>query len=174
MTTLTHLQRLEAEAIHIMREVVAECRRPVMLYSIGKDSSVMLRLALKAFHPGVPPFPFLHVDTTWKFREMIAFRDETARRHAHRPEALLGVGPAAGVGVVVGEVRPDLDEQRAEHRGDEGEHLERAFGRRERRPDEHRRHRRGQRPRPGCHQPDVQRTQGLRGNCEKSGLRLDL
>jgi len=78
---MTHLQRLEAEAIHIMREVVAECRRPVMLYSIGKDSSVMLRLALKAFHPGVPPFPFLHVDTTWKFREMIAFRDETARRH---------------------------------------------------------------------------------------------
>jgi sulfate adenylyltransferase subunit 2 len=78
---LTHLQRLEAEAIHIMREVVAECRRPVMLYSIGKDSSVMLRLALKAFHPGLPPFPFLHVDTTWKFREMLAFRDETARRH---------------------------------------------------------------------------------------------
>ena len=78
---MTHLQRLEAEAIHIMREVVAECRRPVMLYSIGKDSSVMLRLALKAFHPGLPPFPFLHVDTTWKFREMLAFRDETARRH---------------------------------------------------------------------------------------------
>jgi sulfate adenylyltransferase subunit 2 len=78
---LTHLQRLEAEAIHIMREVVAECERPVMLYSIGKDSSVMLHLALKAFHPGPPPFPFLHVDTTWKFREMLAFRDEVARRH---------------------------------------------------------------------------------------------
>ena len=78
---LTHLQRLEAESIHILREVVAECRRPVMLYSIGKDSSVMLHLALKAFHPSPPPFPFLHVDTTWKFREMIAFRDETARRH---------------------------------------------------------------------------------------------
>jgi sulfate adenylyltransferase subunit 2 len=78
---LTHLQRLEAEAIHIMREVVAECERPVMLYSIGKDSSVMLHLALKAFHPAPPPFPFLHVDTTWKFREMIAFRDEAARRH---------------------------------------------------------------------------------------------
>jgi len=78
---LTHLQRLEAEAIHIMREVVAECARPVMLYSIGKDSSVMLHIALKAFHPGPPPFPFLHVDTTWKFREMIAFRDEAARRH---------------------------------------------------------------------------------------------
>src|SRR5687768_14529895 len=78
--TLTHLQRLEAESIHIMREVVAECDRPVMLYSIGKDSSVMLHLAMKAFYPGRPPFPFLHVDTTWKFREMIAFRDETARR----------------------------------------------------------------------------------------------
>jgi sulfate adenylyltransferase subunit 2 len=77
---LTHLQRLEAESIHIMREVVAECERPVMLYSIGKDSSVMLHLALKAFFPGKPPFPFLHVDTTWKFREMIAFRDETAAR----------------------------------------------------------------------------------------------
>jgi sulfate adenylyltransferase subunit 2 len=77
---LTHLQRLEAESIHIMREVVAECSRPVMLYSIGKDSSVMLRLAQKAFSPAKPPFPFLHIDTTWKFREMIAFRDETAGR----------------------------------------------------------------------------------------------
>jgi len=77
---LTHLQRLEAESIHIMREVVAECERPVMLYSIGKDSSVMLHLALKAFFPAKPPFPFLHVDTTWKFREMIAFRDQTAQR----------------------------------------------------------------------------------------------
>ena len=77
---LTHLQRLEAESIHIMREVVAECARPVMLYSIGKDSSVMLHLAMKAFFPAQPPFPFLHVDTTWKFREMIAFRDETAKR----------------------------------------------------------------------------------------------
>jgi sulfate adenylyltransferase subunit 2 len=79
---LTHLQRLEAEAIHILREVVAECERPVMLYSIGKDSSVMLHLALKAFYPAPPPFPFLHIDTTWKFREMIAFREETARCHA--------------------------------------------------------------------------------------------
>jgi sulfate adenylyltransferase subunit 2 len=77
---LTHLQRLEAEAMHILREVVAECERPVMLYSIGKDSSVMLHLALKAFYPARPPFPLLHVDTTWKFKEMIAFRDETARR----------------------------------------------------------------------------------------------
>jgi sulfate adenylyltransferase subunit 2 len=77
---LTHLQRLEAESMQIMREVAAECRRPVMLYSIGKDSSVMLHLALKAFHPAKPPFPLLHIDTTWKFREMIAFRDETAER----------------------------------------------------------------------------------------------
>ena len=72
---LTHLQRLEAEAIHIMREVVAECERPVMLYSIGKDSSVMLRLAQKAFYPGPIPFPLLHVDTGYKFREMLEFRD---------------------------------------------------------------------------------------------------
>src|SRR5687767_1783403 len=79
MSRLTHLQRLEAESIHILREVVAECERPVMLYSIGKDSSVMLHLAMKAFYPGRPPFPFLHVDTTWKFREMIAFRDRMAR-----------------------------------------------------------------------------------------------
>jgi sulfate adenylyltransferase subunit 2 len=77
---LTHLQRLEAESIHIIREVVAECERPVMLYSIGKDSSVMLHLAQKAFYPAKPAFPFLHVDTTWKFRDMITFRDETARR----------------------------------------------------------------------------------------------
>ena len=79
-TALTHLQRLEAESIHIMREVVAECERPVMLYSIGKDSSVMLHLAQKAFFPAPPPFAFLHVDTTWKFRDMVAFRDETAKR----------------------------------------------------------------------------------------------
>ena len=78
---LTHLQRLEAESIHIMREVVAQAERPVMLYSIGKDSSVMLRLALKAFHPGRPPFPFLHIDTTWKFREMYAFRTRMADEH---------------------------------------------------------------------------------------------
>lgn len=77
---LTHLQRLEAESIFIMREVAAEFRNPVMLYSIGKDSSVMLHLAMKAFYPAKPPFPLMHVDTTWKFREMIAFRDETAKR----------------------------------------------------------------------------------------------
>jgi len=77
---LTHLERLEAESIHIMREVAAECERPVMLYSIGKDSAVMMHLAMKAFHPSKPPFPFMHVDTTWKFKEMISFRDESARR----------------------------------------------------------------------------------------------
>ncbi|MBS0334766.1 MAG: sulfate adenylyltransferase subunit CysD [Proteobacteria bacterium] len=76
---LTHLQRLEAEAIHIFREVVAECERPVMLYSIGKDSSVMLRLAQKAFYPSKPPFPLLHVDTTWKFRAMYEMRERMAR-----------------------------------------------------------------------------------------------
>ena len=78
---LTHLKRLEAESIHIFREVVAECENPIFMYSIGKDSSVMLRLALKAFHPSRLPFPVLHVDTTWKFREMIEFRDRTAREH---------------------------------------------------------------------------------------------
>ncbi len=75
---LTHLKQLEAEGIHIIREVVAQFERPVMMYSIGKDSSVMLHLARKAFHPGRIPFPLLHVDTTWKFREMIEFRDRTA------------------------------------------------------------------------------------------------
>jgi sulfate adenylyltransferase subunit 2 len=80
MRLQTHLSRLEAESIHIMREVAASFRNPVMLYSIGKDSSVMLHLALKAFHPAPPPFPLLHIDTTWKFRAMTAFRDETARR----------------------------------------------------------------------------------------------
>jgi sulfate adenylyltransferase subunit 2 len=78
---LTHLQRLEAEAIHIMREAVAESERPAMLYSIGKDSSVMLHLALKAFYPSTPPFPLVHVDTTWKFSDMYQFRDDTAAKH---------------------------------------------------------------------------------------------
>ena len=78
---LSHLERLEAESIYIMREVAAQAEKPVMLYSIGKDSSVMLHLALKAFYPGKPPFPFLHVDTTWKFREMYQFRDRMAREH---------------------------------------------------------------------------------------------
>jgi sulfate adenylyltransferase subunit 2 len=79
MPSLSHLQRLEAESIHIMREVVAEAENPVMMYSIGKDSSVMLRLAMKAFAPGKPPFPLLHVNTGWKFRDMIAFRDRTVQ-----------------------------------------------------------------------------------------------
>jgi sulfate adenylyltransferase subunit 2 len=99
-TRLTHLQRLEAESIQIMREVVAECEHPVMLYSIGKDSSVMLHLALKAFYPGRPPFPFLHVDTTWKFREMIEFRDRMARElgldlrvHINADGVAMGISP---------------------------------------------------------------------------------
>lgn len=79
MNQLSHLDQLEAEAIYIMREVAAECEHPVMLYSIGKDSSVMLHLAMKAFYPEKPPFPFLHVDTTWKFKEMIEFRDRKAK-----------------------------------------------------------------------------------------------
>ena len=97
---LTVLQRLEAESIHIMREVAAECERPVMLYSIGKDSSVMLHLAMKAFYPAKLPFPLLHVDTTWKFREMIAFRDETAKRlgldlhvYINREGLKMGINP---------------------------------------------------------------------------------
>jgi sulfate adenylyltransferase subunit 2 len=97
---MTHLEQLEAESIHIMREVVAETERPVMLYSIGKDSAVMLHLARKAFHPAPPPFPLLHVDTTWKFRAMYALRDRAAREAGmelivHRnPEAeRLGINP---------------------------------------------------------------------------------
>lgn len=80
MSQLSHLDELEAEAIYIIREVAAECEKPVMLYSIGKDSSVMLHLAMKAFYPEKPPFPFLHIDTTWKFRDMIKFRDDTAKK----------------------------------------------------------------------------------------------
>lgn len=80
MGSLSHLDALEAEAIYIIREVAAECENPVMLYSIGKDSSVMLHLAMKAFYPEKPPFPFLHVDTTWKFKEMITFRDSIAKK----------------------------------------------------------------------------------------------
>lgn len=81
MRELSHLDKLEAEAIYIIREVAAECEKPVMLYSIGKDSSVMLHLALKAFYPEKPPFPFLHIDTTWKFHEMIEFRDHVAEKY---------------------------------------------------------------------------------------------
>jgi sulfate adenylyltransferase subunit 2 len=98
--TLTHLQRLEAESICILREVVAECERPVMLYSIGKDSAVMLHLGLKAFYPALPPFPLLHVDTTWKFRAMYEFRDATVKKlglkllvHVNPEGLALGLGP---------------------------------------------------------------------------------
>jgi len=98
--TLTHLQRLEAEAIHVLREVVAEAENPVMLYSIGKDSTVMLHLAMKAFWPAPPPLPLLHIDSTWEFREMYALRDLVAERYGvrlivhHNPEAVrLGINP---------------------------------------------------------------------------------
>ncbi|WP_417586709.1 sulfate adenylyltransferase subunit CysD [Pararhodobacter oceanensis] len=98
--SMTHLQRLEAEAIHIFREVAATFTKPVMLYSVGKDSSVMLHLAMKAFYPAKPPFPFLHVDSHWKFREMIAFRDQMAQDlgfdlivHKNMEGVRDGVGP---------------------------------------------------------------------------------
>ena len=100
LARLTHIQRLEAESIHILREVAAERANPVMLYSIGKDSAVMLHLAMKAFYPGKPPFPLLHVDTTWKFREMIAFRESHVRSlgldllvHTNPEGLAAGVGP---------------------------------------------------------------------------------
>ncbi len=100
MQSLTHLERLEAESIHIMREVAAACENPVMLYSVGKDSAVMLHLAMKAFYPGKPPFPLMHVDTTWKFKEMIAFRDRMAAKlgldlivHVNEEGVAQGVGP---------------------------------------------------------------------------------
>jgi sulfate adenylyltransferase subunit 2 len=100
LSSLTHLQRLEAESIHIMREVLAECERPVMLYSIGKDSAVMLHLAVKAFFPASPPFPLLHVDTTWKFRAMYQFRDAMAKKlgmqllvHVNEEGLRAGIGP---------------------------------------------------------------------------------
>ena len=100
LPSVSHLRRLEAESIFILREVVAECERPVMLYSIGKDSAVMLHLAVKAFYPAVPPFPLLHVDTTWKFRAMYEFRDATAKRlgmqllvHINEEGLRQGVGP---------------------------------------------------------------------------------
>ena len=100
MSDLTHLERLEAESIFIMREVAAESEKPVMLYSVGKDSAVMLHLAMKAFYPSKPPFPLLHVDTTWKFREMIEFRDNMAKDlgldlivHINQEGVQQGVGP---------------------------------------------------------------------------------
>ena len=99
-THLTHLRQLEAESIHILREVVAEFENPVMLYSIGKDSAVMLHLARKAFYPAKPPFPLLHVDTTWKFREMIEFRDRLTKEygfellvHINEDGVKQGIGP---------------------------------------------------------------------------------
>ncbi|HKU54585.1 MAG TPA: sulfate adenylyltransferase subunit CysD [Rhizomicrobium sp.] len=99
-TVISHLRRLEAESIHIMREVAAEFANPVMLYSIGKDSSVMLHLAMKAFYPSKPPFPLMHVDTTWKFKEMIEFRDQTAKRlgldlivHVNQDGVKRGINP---------------------------------------------------------------------------------
>src|SRR6185436_17291650 len=98
--TLTHLKQLEAESIHILREVAAEFDNPVMLYSIGKDSSVMVRLAQKAFHPAPLPFPLLHVDTTWKFKEMISFRDRFCKEngfkllvHINQDGVREGIGP---------------------------------------------------------------------------------
>lgn len=100
MKELSHLDQLEAEAIYIMREVAAECEKPVMLYSIGKDSSVMLHLAMKAFYPEKPPFPFMHIDTTWKFKEMIEFRDRKAKElgiemlvHTNWEAAKQGINP---------------------------------------------------------------------------------
>ena len=98
---LTHLKELEAESIHIIREVAAEFSNPVMLYSVGKDSSVMVHLAMKAFYPAKPPFPLMHVDTTWKFREMIEFRENYARKelglevivHINEEGAALGIDP---------------------------------------------------------------------------------
>ncbi|MEQ1950801.1 sulfate adenylyltransferase subunit CysD [Mesorhizobium sp. CN2-181] len=100
LAKLSHLDRLEAESIHIFREVAATFTKPVMLYSVGKDSSVLMHLAVKAFYPAKPPFPFLHVDTTWKFREMIAFRDEMARKlgfdllvHINQDGVRDGIGP---------------------------------------------------------------------------------
>lgn len=97
---LTHLKQLEAESVHIIREVAAEFERPVMLYSIGKDSAVMLHLTMKAFHPGKPPFPLMHVDTTWKFKDMIRFRDQRAAElgldlivHINEEGVAAGIGP---------------------------------------------------------------------------------
>ncbi len=145
MTALTHLQRLEAESIHILREVAAEAKKPVMMYSIGKDSAVVLHLALKAFYPAKLPFPLLHVDTTWKFREMITFRDQTARElgldlivHINKDGLAQGIGPfshgseihtdvmktqalkqaldAHGFDLIIGGARRDEEKSRAKER----------------------------------------------------------
>ena len=102
MKHLTHLERLEAESIQIFREAVGEAERPVMLYSVGKDSSVMLHVAMKAFHPSKPPFPLLHVDTTWKFREMYEFRDKLVAELGARRQDARGV---AGNGSDINQLR---------------------------------------------------------------------
>lgn len=120
-----YLAQLEAESIAIMRETVAEFEKPVMLYSIGKDSSVLLQLALKAFYPAKPPFPLLHIDTTWKFREMIAFRDDTARRlglklliHTNRDGLDRGIDPIASGSAVYTEImKTEALRQAIDHHG---------------------------------------------------------
>ena len=113
LARLSHLDRLEAESIHIFREVAATFNNPVMLYSVGKDSSVLLHLAMKAFYPAKPPFPFLHVDTTWKFKAMYEMRERMARAFRERPgmpEAIAAIGGGATLGlpnaffVVLGEI----------------------------------------------------------------------
>jgi sulfate adenylyltransferase subunit 2 len=121
---LTHLQQLEAESIHIMREAVAESENPVMLYSIGKDSSVLLHLALKAFHPARLPFPLLHVDTTWKFRDMIAFRDRRAQElglnlivHVNQDGIARGIGPISHPGLHTDVMKTQALRQALDHHG---------------------------------------------------------
>jgi sulfate adenylyltransferase subunit 2 len=121
----SHLKRLESESIGIMREVAAEFRNPVMLYSIGKDSSVMLHLARKAFFPGKPPFPLLHIDTGWKFSEMIAFRDETARRlgldllvHTNEEGKARGINPiTSGSALHTAVMKTEALKQALDHHG---------------------------------------------------------
>ena len=98
MSGLSHLDELEAEAIYIIREVAAECEKPVMLYSIGKDSSVMVRLAEKAFAPGKVPFPLMHIDSKWKFKEMIQFRDEYAKKYGWNLSSGVQYGSVSGRG----------------------------------------------------------------------------
>jgi sulfate adenylyltransferase subunit 2 len=128
---LTHLQQLEAESVHIIREAVAESENPVMLYSIGKDSAVLLHLALKAFYPAKPPFPLLHIDTTWKFREMIAFRDQRARElglelivHVNADGLARGINP-----ITHGpELHTDVMKTQALRQALDAHHFDLAFG----------------------------------------------